>query len=86
MNLDSLDQWLICIRDSQLSASTKLVLYNLSLYFKKKCPSPSITVQMSDCNISKPTVINAIKTAEKEGFIAIKKEKGHCNQYDFVVK
>jgi hypothetical protein len=73
--------WLKAVQKSDLSATTKLVLFNLSIYMNdagKEC-FPSTETQSKDTSLSERAVCTHLKKAVDAGFL-IKNKRGFKGQ------
>lgn len=73
--------WRAAIQKAKIPSTTKLVLFNLSVYMNELGQScyPTIKQQMEDTGLSNRAVITHLQAAQEAGFLTITKEK-HGNQ------
>lgn len=74
MNELTINEWRNAVFDSELNTSAKIVGLAIARYWRPdKLCYPSILTLTTDCSLSKPSVIAAIKALKNAGLIKIKK-------------
>jgi hypothetical protein len=83
-----LTDWMKSIKKTELSNIAKLVLYNLATYMNNDCgissrfsEFPSISQQMQDCSLCKPSIHKGLSEAVAAGLLKINQCKGIDNRF-----